>query len=374
MRFTQPIHADWLAKPDHYAVQQWTYEATQKYGGEKKNLEDLKVKTAIPASDGMSVVLAIDGLKPSRLVHFLLNPKSVDGEEIWSAEAWYTLKRLPAGSSGKPTHQKHVVFVTGDDEYGSEVSMPMIASILEQKPGFRVTVLKAVDDKGQWSRAGQSIPGLRALREADAAVFFMRFRALPDQQVKEIEDYVASGRPVLGLRTSTHAFNYKNGPYRRLNDGFGQDIFGQKWISHYGHGSTSQALLENDAQAHSILRGLPHEFDLHSWLYVMNSDETRISEDCEVLISGRAMREVEGEKQIFGDIQPVAWTRQRVLAGGKPQRVFYTSLGHPRDFLDLPSRRLMLNAIYWAVGLESEIPAEGVDAPMPEGYAPEDPK
>ena len=374
IRFTQPINSQWLADHDNYAVQQWTYEATKQYGGPKKDVEDLQVKTATPASDGMGVVLAMDGLKPDRLVQFLLNPRSVDGEEIWSAEAWYTLKRLPGSASTKPTHQKHVVFVTGDDEYGSEVSMPMIASILEQKPGFRVTVLKAVDDEGRWSRSGQSIPGLRALRKADAAVFFMRFRALPDQQVTEIEDYVASGRPVLGLRTSTHAFNYKQGPYVRLNDGFGRDVFGQKWISHYGHGTTSKALLEEAAKAHVILRGLPDAFDLRSWLYVMNGADTHIPEDCEVLISGRAIRVAHGEEQMFGDIQPVAWTRQRTLPGGTSQRVFYTSLGHPRDFLDLPSRRLMLNAIYWAVGRESDIPDQGIDASMPEGYEPGDPK
>lgn len=374
LRFTQPISVDWLGKPENYTVQQWTYEATRKYGGEKKQLEDLQVKAATPAADGLSVALAIDGLKPNRLVYFLLNPKSVNGEEIWSAEAWYTLKRLPARVSGHAFDERHVVFVTGDDEYGSEVSMPMLASILEQKPGFRVTVLKAVDDQGKWSRSGQSIPGLRALRDADAAVFFMRFRRLPDQQVKEIEDYVASGRPVLGLRTSTHAFKYKRGPHVRLNDGFGQDIFGQKWISHYGHGSTSQAWLEEGTQAHSILRGLPHEFDLRSWLYVMNRESTHIPEDCEVLISGRALREVDGQKQVFGDVQPVAWTRLRALDGGKQQRVFYTSLGHPQDFLDVPSRRLLLNAIYWAVGLEGEIPDNGVLVPMPEGYAPGDPK
>jgi type 1 glutamine amidotransferase len=235
-----------------------------------------------------------------------------------------------------------------------------------------VTVLKAGDDKGRWSRAGQSIPGLRALREADAAVFFMHLRALPAQQVKEIEDYVASGRPVLGLRPATHAFHYKHGPYRRLNTGFGKDIFGQKAISHDGQGSTSQALLDKDAQAHSILRGLPDAFDLYSRLYVMPRDNTRISEDCQVLLSGRAMREVDGEAQSVGDIQPLAWTRERALPGGKTQRVFYTSLGHARDFLDLPCRRLMLNAIYWAVGLEREIPDRGVNAPMPEAYAPGD--
>src|SRR5262245_50012511 len=81
-------------------------------------------------------------------------------------------------ASSKP----HVVFVTGDDEYGSETSMPMIAEILAQRHGMTTTVLYAENDQGERDRHGHSILGLDALRTADLAVFFMRFRALPQEQ------------------------------------------------------------------------------------------------------------------------------------------------------------------------------------------------
>jgi hypothetical protein len=102
------------------------------------------------------------------------------------------------------------VFVTGDDEYRSEVSMPMIAKILEARHGFKCTVVYAVDPStGQRNpKYQQNIEGLEALKSADLAVFFLRFRALPDKQLKMILDYVNSGRPIVGLRTSTHAFRY----------------------------------------------------------------------------------------------------------------------------------------------------------------------
>src|SRR5687768_7575948 len=85
-------------------------------------------------------------------------------------------------------HSPQVVFVTGDDEYGSEVSMPMVAAILEKHHGMKATVLYAEDDKGQRDRHGNHIPGLEALRTADLAVFFMRYRQLPDDELREIVD------------------------------------------------------------------------------------------------------------------------------------------------------------------------------------------
>ena len=71
-----------------------------------------------------------------------------------------------------------------------------------------------------------------------------RFRDLPDDQMKEIVDYVESGRPIIGMRTATHAFNIKDGKrkYARYSfnskewdGGFGRQVLGETWISHHGH-------------------------------------------------------------------------------------------------------------------------------------------
>ena len=100
---------------------------------------------------------------------------------------------------------QHVVFVTGDDEYVSEQSMPMIADILSKHHGMKTTVLYATNEQGQRDTTAHNIPGLEALRDADLAVFFMRWRELPQEQLDEIVRYAESGKPMIGLRTASHA-------------------------------------------------------------------------------------------------------------------------------------------------------------------------
>ncbi|QDU56974.1 ThuA domain-containing protein [Aeoliella mucimassa] len=371
VRFTQPVDESAVADPSNYLAEQWTYRATPNYGGPKFELEPLAIKQITASADRRSVVLQMDGVKANRVVHLTADPINEQGEKLWSSEAWYTVRRIPQDKTPKPSR---VVIVTGDNEYGSELSMPMIGSILEQLPGFEVKVLYSVDEQGNRDRHAHSIPGLRALREADLAVFFMRFRALPDAQVKEIEDYVASGRPVIGLRTSSHAFLYESGPHQHLDNGFGDEVLGQRWISHYGHGTSSMAKVDASAMNSPILRGMKPEFPLASWLYVTDPPTHPLPADCHPLLTGIALKEPGEVASKFGEEQPLAWTRELQTATGQTQRVFYTSLGHPRDFLDEPSRRLLVNAIYWALGREGEIPESGAPVPLPKGYRPPNPK
>ncbi len=145
-----------------------------------------------------------------------------------------------------PPKEYSVVFVTGDDEYRSEITMPFVAGLLGRGRGreFRLipTVLYAVggpyDQRDP--KAQESIEGLEALETADLVVFFLRFRALPDRQLEYILDYVNSGKPIIGLRTSTHAFRYPpENPNANYNDDFGREVFGQSWITHHGNKSTT---------------------------------------------------------------------------------------------------------------------------------------
>jgi type 1 glutamine amidotransferase len=259
------------------------------------------------------------------------------------------------------------VFVTGDDEYRSEVSMPMIAKILEARHGFKCTVVYAVDPStGQRNpKYQQNIEGLEALKSADLAVFFLRFRALPDKQLKMILDYVNSGRPIVGLRTSTHAFRYpKEHKNAVQNAGFGRDVFGQKWISHEGnkYGTRVLSVLKD----HPIMRGVEREFWVRSWLY----NVIPLHGDCLTLAMGYATdadlgpidpKERHPKRSILGTPNPVAWTK---TYKGAP--VFFTTLGHPKDFEAESMRRLLINGIYWALG--REIPEGGTDAQVQGEY------
>ncbi|MCC6494376.1 MAG: ThuA domain-containing protein [Pirellulales bacterium] len=276
-------------------------------------------------------------------------------------------------AAGDAAHGPHIVFVTGDDEYGSEISMPMIAKILEAHHGMRATVLYAVGEDGQPDRHGNSIPGLEALRTADAAVFFMRFRQLPQGQLDEIVRYCKSGKPMLGLRTTTHAFKYDGPPNDAWNDGFGREYFGQRWISHYGHENSSIVRVAEGAAGHPIARGLEPTVWLHSWLYVMNDGDQKIPADAEVLQVGDAVKGTRPGGELYGERQPVSWTRELAREEGGRQRIFYTSLGHPRDFSYETPRRLLVNAIYWAIGREGEIPEGGTKVDLAGAYDPPDP-
>lgn len=255
----------------------------------------------------------------------------------------------------------HVVFVTGDDEYRSEISMPMIAKILEGRYGFKCTIVYAVDPStGQRNpKFQQNIEGLEVLKKVDLAVFFLRFRALPDSQLKMILDYVNSGRPIVGLRTSTHAFRYPKGHKNvKYNAGFGREVFGQKWISHEGgrYGTRVLAVLKD----HPVMRGIEPEFWVRSWLY----NVIPLHGDCVSLALGYATevdrgpadpRERHPKRNVVGTPNPVAWTKTY-----KGARVFFTTLGHPQDFEVESMRRLLINGIYWASG--KEVPEDGTDA------------
>jgi len=120
------------------------------------------------------------------------------------------------GTSG-PGKGKHIVLVSGDDEYRSEEALPQLAKILATHHGFTCTVLFAIDPASGTIAPDRhdNIPGLEALDTADLLILFTRFRDLPDAQMKHIVDYVESGRPIVALRTATHAFEIKTSPKYR---------------------------------------------------------------------------------------------------------------------------------------------------------------
>ena len=170
------------------------------------------------------------------------------------------LLSLAAGSEGEPDafpgvvyegregpgKGKHIVLVAGDEEYRSEEALPMLGKILSEHHGFRCTVLFSQNENGEIDPdARDNIPGLGELETADMLVLFVRFRKLPDEDMRWIVDHVESGRPVLGIRTATHAFSYpeesesrykhwtwKNDAWR---DGFGRQVLGETWVNHHGH-------------------------------------------------------------------------------------------------------------------------------------------
>jgi type 1 glutamine amidotransferase len=277
---------------------------------------------------------------------------------MWAVAAMFlgALVARPAASVAADEAKKpHVVFVTGDDEYRSEISMPMIAKILEARHNLRTSVAYAKPTP----QTKNNIVGLEALKDADLAVIFVRFRALPDDQLKMILDYTNSGKPLVGLRTATHAFLYPEGDkHVALNDSFGREVWGQKWLFHNGHSSSTNVSVIRQQEQHPILRGLPEGFHCRSWLYHV----LPLEGDCTPLLMGTAVKsEIKDNKSVPN---PVAWTKIH-----KGARVFFTTLGHPQDFEFPAVRQLLINGILWT--LDREIPAEGAASnPVGEYIAP----
>ena len=263
----------------------------------------------------------------------------------WTALVLWLFGSAEAFAQKKP----HVVFVTGDHEYSSEKTMPLLAQALEKNFGMKTTVLFAARPDGTRDESyEENIPGLEALKQADAAVFYLRWRRLPKNQVDLIEKYLKSGKPVIGFRTSTHAFNYPKGHELEKWNAFGEFALGAPpgWgaagHTHYGHNSSTDVYV-NPAQAENpILRGVDQEFHVRSWLYRVKP-QYPVKGSTELLI-GRA---VNPDKAAIAN--PVAWTWTNGWGG----RVFTTTMGHPEDFQVESFQRVVVNGIHWALGKSS---------------------
>lgn len=269
-----------------------------------------------------------------------------------------------------PGKGKNIVFITGDEEYRSEEALPMLAQILAKNYGFTCIVLFSLDPStGEIDAMNlNNIPGLENLQKADLMVIFTRFRELPDNQMKYIDEYLKAGKPVIGLRTATHAFNYKknlNGPYAKYDfkskakgweDGFGKLVLGETWIDHHGH------------HGHEGTRGLINGIEQDAKNPVLNGVKdiwtptdvytVRQLEGATPLIYGLSTSGMTAQSpaNLEKSIMPVAWTRTYAVPGGKKGKAFATTMGASIDFLNEDLRRLLVNACFWGIGLEKNIP------------------
>jgi type 1 glutamine amidotransferase len=232
------------------------------------------------------------------------------------------------------------VLITAEDEYRTQETLPDFAAKHLGKE-FRLKHVVA-DEKDP-----NSLPGIEALKEADVAVLSVRRRALPRAQMAVLRKFITDGKPLVALRTSSHAFTLLKG--KPLPGGheewpeFDRDVLGGNYTGHHGNRNDRDpkaprtlVRIVPEAAKHPILTGLPaEEFAVTSWLYKTSP----LSRKATPLLTGR----VEGRPMP----EPVGWTCTSPGGG----RIFYTSLGHPDD-LRLPAiRRFLRNGIYWVSGL-----------------------
>ena len=271
------------------------------------------------------------------------------------------------GSRG-PGAGKHIVLLSGDHEYRSEETLPALARILAQRYGFKCSVFFTVDpDTGFINPGNSKISGLEALKTADLMVVFLRFQDFADDQMQHIADYLDRGGPVVGFRTATHAFQIKrtDAKFVRFDwqnkgdfaGGFGRQILGETWVSHYGtnHKMSSRLILEPSQASHPVLRGVKDVW-VQSGGYTADPLPPSV-----ILARGQILNGMTPDSPPAPDKQqvPVAWVRSYPSAAGKIGRVFTTTHGASEDLLNEGFRRMTVNGVLWALGLENTITADG---------------
>ena len=294
-----------------------------------------------------------------------------DAEAQSRGEPWITIAGASRNDAGQalPGAGKHIVFVTGDEEYRSEEGMPMLAQILAKRHGFTCTVLFAINpESGEIDPALQTnIPGLHQLASADLMVMFTRFRELPDADMQHIIDYTNSGKPIIGLRTATHPFSYSRGPegpnarydWRSKVEGFiggyGRLVFGETWVNHHGHHGqeSTRGLVNGLEKDHPIAKGVDDVWGPTDVYGIRD-----LPADAKVILYGQTLAGMEPESLPNYDksVMPIAWTRAYPSSSGIESRVFFTTMGAAVDLESEGLRRLLVNAVYWTTGIEDQIP------------------
>jgi len=290
----------------------------------------------------------------------------------------------------------NIVLVSGDEEYRSEEALPQLAKILSARHGFNCTVLFAQDPKKPGKLNPDylnNIPGLVKLQKADLMILFIRFRALPDYQMRYIDEFLKLGKPLIGIRTATHAFNFSEvsfeSKYKHYGNfysgdefwkgGFGRAILGEKWISHHGrhrHQST-RGVAAPGAEGHPILNGisdgeiwgptdvygirlpLPGDSQPIVLGQVIDHDGDYDEEDVcygmRITDNKIARIAIEGNEGMWYEpnnpMMPVAWTKSYQLPQGKKGKAFATTIGAAADIIAEGTRRMMINAVFWCLNL-----------------------
>lgn len=227
-----------------------------------------------------------------------------------------------------------LVLLAGEPEYLAHETMPPLAAELAAELGLdlEVRIPDVIEDEPKFPTS--TFGDLTVLADAALLIIYTRFRVLADADMNALQAYLDRRAPLIGLRTSSHAFHFPEPSlWHHWNEWFGASVLGSPWISHHGHSSSTDVeVLPNTPPA--LTDGLPPDFHVRSWLY-----HTRLAGWARPIMIGRPV-----EPELPPTLGPVAWY-------GTPEgrRTFFTTLGHPEDLVQVPVRRLLLNASRWAL-------------------------
>jgi hypothetical protein len=221
-----------------------------------------------------------------------------------------------------------LAMIVSDDHYQADKTLPAFADDLRASQDIACTVIHG--------EGTDNFPAMDELRGADVALLFVRRLAPPKPQLDEFRAFLNGGKPLVALRTASHAFAIKG----EVPEGHDQwinldpEVLGGNYQGHGSNDSGSDIRIVPAMAQHPILAGVePAAWHSTGSLYFT----APINKDATLLMTGSS----------DGRTEPVTWIRNY-----KQSRVFYTQLGHPDDFGQPAFRRLLVNAVKWA--LESD--------------------
>ncbi len=222
-------------------------------------------------------------------------------------------------------HRPHVAMIVSDDHYQADKTLPVFAEQLRARFGCYCTVIHG--------EGTANFPTMDELKAADVAVLFVRRLAPPKSQLDQFRAYLDSGGPLVALRTASHAFAIHGDVPPGHDQWVDLDpvVLGGNYKGHGANSAGSDVAIVAEMANHPILQGVkPNKWHSVGSLYYT----APIADDATLLMNGAAE----------GRTEPLTWTRKY-----KDARVVYTGLGHPDDFKQPQFRRLLTNAIFWAL-------------------------
>lgn len=292
-----------------------------------------------------------------------------------------------------PKADKHIVLISGDQEYRSEEGLPQLGKILAEHHGFKSTVLFPINpETGAIDpETTTNIPGTETLQNADLMIIASRFLHLPKEQMDPIAAYINAGKPVIGLRTATHAFRlsveeHPYDPYHHYSfnyegtdwpGGFGRQVLGETWVRHQADSKKTgtRGLIAPGAESHPILNGV------EDGALFARSDaygvRLPLPGHSRVLMLGEIVDGMDPDDQAVENgnnnpMMPVAWLRKYVAPYGETGQAFTTTMGSAQDLVNEEMRRLIVNASYHLLGMEvpaaATVDTVGPYNPSPRGF------
>lgn len=285
-----------------------------------------------------------------------------------------------------PGKGKHVVLLTGEQEYRTEQALPMLARTLSKHHGFHCTVLFLTNEDGLVDVTGPSpvkekdrfnrVPGLEHLASADCLIWCSRFLKLTDQDADHLYNYFDSGRPIIALRTANHGLHGTK-PYivngKRVSL---REMLGGAFMKHHGgwkREATSGIVVE-ESKTHPVLIGVKDVWGTTD-VYRCHKEDT-VPEGCTPLLLGQPMKTLEPDAPPNTDKAPlpIAWTKTWTGNNGKASRILHFTMGSAKDFENQGVRRVTINGVYWGLGMEDQIKPDsnmaivGDYEPMKDGF------